>query len=226
VSILNVSKNTSLSFMRLTNFQIVDDSIALNYKGQYLDLHNCFDFRSFHYDVTTSQLELIWTRSHEEWANESIPAFKLVFHEVGYLRIRERDGSMPATEDSCLYLIGFLQQELRDEFDSYTEFKNVTESDDLNISFQGGQAFKINCSYADFVELNEEIIYVLITNDGVDVWRPIWADKLEDGIYKLKSFPDYDPTDEELQFKTGDIVVCEKQKKINGTGLIAVSKKK
>jgi hypothetical protein len=210
--------------MKLTNFHIDNDSIALNYNDKYLDLHNNFDFRSFNYDVTSRQLELIWTRSHEDWSNEIICAFKLVFRDIKFLKIRERDSSLPATEDSCLSLIGFLSNDLRDDFDSFAEVKNATDSDDLNIAFQSNQAFKISCNYVDFVELNEEIIYVLITNEAVDVWRPIWADKIEDRVYKIKSFANYDPTDEELQFKSGDLVVCEKQKKSEGQILVAISK--
>jgi len=210
--------------MKLTNFHIDNDSIALNYNDKYLDLHNNFDFRSFNYDVTSRQLELIWTRSHEDWSNEIICAFKLVFRDIKFLKIRERDSSLPATEDSCLSLIGFLSNDLRDDFDSFAEVKNATDSDDLNIAFQSNQAFKISCNYVDFVELNEEIIYVLITNEAVDVWRPIWAYKIEDRVYKIKSFANYDPTDEELQFKSGDLVVCEKQKKSEGKILVAISK--
>ena len=210
--------------MKLTNFHIDNDSIALNYNDKYLDLHNNFEFRSFNYDVTSRQLELIWTRSQEDWSNEIICAFKLVFRDINFLKIRERDSSLPATEDSCLSLIGFLSNDLRDDFDSFAEVKNATDSDDLNIAFQSNQAFKISCNYVDFVELNEEIIYVLITNEAVDVWRPIWADKIEDRVYKIKSFANYDPTDEELQFKSGDLVVCEKQKKSEGKILVAISK--
>ncbi len=211
--------------MRLTNFHIDNDSIALNYNDKYLDLHNNFDFRSFNYDVTSRQLELIWTRSHEDWSNESICAFKLVFRDIQFLKIRERDISLPATEDSFLSLIGFLPQNLRDDFDSFIELKNVTDADDLNISFQSEQAFKINSNYAVFVELNEEVIYVLITNEAVEVYRPIWADKIEEGVYKIKTFSNYDPTDEDLQFKPGDTVVCEKQKKSEGKILVAINKK-
>ena len=53
----------------------------------------------------------------------------------------------------------------------------------------------------------------------------MWADKIDDGIYKIKSFPDYDSTDQEIQYKPGDIVVCEKQKKSNEEILVAISKK-
>jgi hypothetical protein len=211
--------------MRLTNFNIDNDNTGLNYNGVYLDLHNNFDFRAFNYDVSSRQLELTWTRSHEDWANEKIPSFKLVFRGVQFLKIQERDNSLPSSEDTCLSIIGFLPSDLRDNFNGYVEQKNAKETDDLNILFQSDQAFKISCTYADFVELNEEIIYVLITNEAVDVWRPMWADRIEETVYRIKSFSNYDPTDEELQFKSGEIVVCEKQTKSEGQVLVAISKR-
>lgn len=212
--------------MRLTNFHIDNDGITLNYNDKYLDLHNNFDFRSFHYDIPSRQLELIWTRSHEDWADEHIPAFKLVFRDVNYLKIRERDSTLPDTDDSCLSLIGFLPKDARTDFDSFVNSNNATNSDDLNILFQSDQGFKINCTHAELVELNEEIIYVPMINEGIEVWRPMWADNIKDNVYKLKSFSNYDPTDEVLKFNSGDLVVCEKQKKSEGQILVAVSKKK
>jgi hypothetical protein len=144
--------------MKLTNFHIDNDSIALNYNNKYIDLHNNFNFQSFNYNTTTRQLELLWTPSLEEWANKSISAFKLIFREVTFLKVRERDNLLPFTEDSCLSLIGFLPNDLREDFDSFVDIKDVADSDDLNIVFQSEQAFKINCNYVELIELNEDII--------------------------------------------------------------------
>ncbi|MBK8640747.1 MAG: hypothetical protein IPN15_00600 [Saprospiraceae bacterium] len=220
--------------MVLTNFDIdKKDSIALNYKGQYLDLHNNFDFRSYHYDTSANCFELTWTRSHEDWANEKICGFKLVFREVRFLKFRERDNSLPLTEDTCLSDIGFLPPEMRDDFDIIisreANYKN-DNNDDLNIVFQGGQGIKVNCTYADFIELTEEIIYVQIVNEPVPVWRPMWADRLEENVYRIKSFINYDPKDEfeALEFKSGEIVICELQKKADEnivTSMVAVRRK-
>ena len=211
--------------MKLTNFNIDIDSIALDFNGKYLDLHNNFDFREFNYDITAQQVELKWTRSHENWANETICGFKLVFRSVSFFKLRERDITVSPKEDTCLSHIGFLSQDQRDNYDSVTVLKFVTENDDLNVGFESGIALKINCNYVDLNVINEEVVYVLITNEAVDVWRPMWAEKIEDNIYKIKSFSNYDPTDEELQFKTGDIVICEKQKKSEGQVLVAIKQK-
>lgn len=214
-----------LQLMKQTNFNIANDNIALNYNGMYLDLHNNFDFRSYTYDVTSRQLEFVWTRSHEKWAKENICGFKLVFDGINFLKVRERDSSIPFTEDNCLSQIGFLQQNMRDDFDSFINQEDVTETDDLNIVFQSEQAFKINCISVKFEELFEEVIYVLMTNEGTNVWRPMWADKLEKDVYRIKSFANYDQTAEELQFKPGETVICEAQKKAGGQNLVAVSRK-
>ncbi|MBK9963338.1 MAG: hypothetical protein IPP06_19050 [Saprospiraceae bacterium] len=100
----------------------------------------------------------------------------------------------------------------------------------MNIVFQGGQGIKVNCTYADFIELTEEIIYVQIVNEPVPVWRPMWADRLEENVYRIKSFINYDPKDEfeALEFKSGEIVICELQKKADEnivTSMVAVRRK-
>ena len=209
--------------MKLTNFNIDTDQIALTYNGQYLDVHNNYEFRSFNFDVLSKQLYLTWTRSHEKWANEKLCGFRLVFKNVSFLKVRERDAELSFKEDTCLSFISFLSRDMREDFDSYTEPKNVANDDDLNVNFQSNQAFKINCEFVDFIEINEEIIYVALTNEGTNVWRPMWADNLEENMYRIKSYPTFDPADEELQFATGDIVICERQELDSGQCLVATS---
>lgn len=140
--------------MKLTNFSLDKDSIGIHYKGKYLDLYNNFDFQGFQHDTASRHLELTWTRSYEDWANENIPAFKLVFRDLSFFKIRERDTSLSASEGICLSLIGFLPNYMRDDFDSYVDTEHISESDNLNIVFQSDLALKINCKSADFVELN------------------------------------------------------------------------
>lgn len=207
--------------MKLTNFNIDTDQIALIYNGQYLDVHNNYEFRGFNFDIHSKQLHLTWTRSHEKWASEKMCGFRLVFKNVSFLKVRERDAELSFKEDTCMSFIGFLSQDMRDDFDSFTEPKSVTNDDDLNVNFQSDQAFKINCELVDFVEINEEIVYVALTNEGTKVWRPMWAENLEESVYCIKSYLTYDPLDEELQFTTGDIVICERQELDGGQCLVA-----
>ena len=210
--------------MKLTNFHINNDNIALNYNGHYLDIHNNYDFRGFNLDTLSNQLELKWTRSNEEWANEKLCGFKLVFQNVTFLKIKERDSGLPFTEDTCMNFICFSPQNMRNDFGGYVEPQNVTEEDDLNINFESEQGFKINSSLVELIELTEEIIYVSILGEGTKVWRPMWADRLEEGIYFIKSFPTYNSTEEELEFSSGETVVCKRQKLFDGHHLVAIKK--
>jgi hypothetical protein len=73
--------------------------------------------------------------------------------------------------------------------------------------------------------IEEEIIYVQLLNEGTQVWRPMWAEKLEENVYLLKSFVDHDPTDEELEFKSNEIVICERRMLSKGNHLVAVKQK-
>jgi hypothetical protein len=65
-------------------------------------------------------------------------------------------------------------------------------------------------------------IYIFLLNEGVEVWRPVEAELIEDGIYRILSVND-DPNDEEWQFQTGMIVRCENKTFSDGeTKLVAV----
>ena len=58
---------------------------------------------------------------------------------------------------------------------------------------------------------------------SVPVWRPMWADRLKENVYRIKSFSDFDP-DDELEFKTGEVVLCERQLKSEQHCLVATKK--
>ena len=198
--------------MKLTNFNIDNDNIALLYKGQYLDIHNCYEFRGFQFDNLIRTLSLTWTRSLEEWSNEKICGFQLFFRQVNYFKVRERDSELPFSEDTCLSFIGFLGKDMRYDFDSFVPIENAKETDDLNITFQSDQAIKINSAIVEFKELDEEIIYVSLLDEGSDVWRPMWAKRIKEMVYKISTDKNFDRTNEKLQFDVGQIVTCRRQK--------------
>ncbi|MBS1635155.1 MAG: hypothetical protein JST26_04470 [Bacteroidetes bacterium] len=60
--------------------------------------------------------------------------------------------------------------------------------------------------------------------EKVFVWRPMRADRIEENIYRVKLHPDFDPDNEVLAFKPGEIVVCERQKKSGQYCLVAIKK--
>lgn len=78
--------------------------------------------------------------------------FILVFEEVSFFAVRERDKNLPFTEDTCTEFIGFLPQDMRNDFDSFLD-KNISDDNDMIICFQSGQALKINCKLIEFIEI-------------------------------------------------------------------------
>ena len=65
-------------------------------------------------------------------------------------------------------------------------------------------------------------IFISLMDEGVEVWRPVEAEMIEDGIYRILSTID-DPGDETWQFEYGMIVRCEYKRFSDGaTKLVAV----
>jgi hypothetical protein len=54
----------------------------------------------------------------------------------------------------------------------------------------------------------ESEIFVRLTDEAVDVWRPVRAERLEEGVYRIVDQP-YDREAETWQFGPDDIVVVE-----------------
>ena len=73
--------------------------------------------------------------------------------------------------------------------------------------------------------MKSEEIYVALKNEGTAVLRPVSAEKLENGVYKIDKNFVYDSEDEELEFLPGEVVLCEKQKLSGGKFLVAIKKK-
>ena len=66
-------------------------------------------------------------------------------------------------------------------------------------------------------------VHVYLLNEGTDVWRPTMAEDLGAGRYRLLATENYDPEDEQWQFRPGEVVSCE-PKTFNGghTALVPV----
>ena len=98
------------------------------------------------------------------------------------------------------------------------------EFDPLRLKRLGdnGITFCISCWDS---RIEEEIIYVQLLNEGTQVWRPMWAEKLEENIYRVKTSVDYGQIDEELEFKPNEIVICEKRELSEGNHLVAMRRK-
>ena len=126
--------------------------ISIHWQGHDLDLHNCFDFKRFTYDIPLRQIELFWLRSPEEWAKTTVlPGLTLIFSEASFFRVKERDPEYPFTEDKRLMSASFYPVKLRDEFDSI--YFSSSPTDDLTFFFQSEWGFKINAAAAELIPL-------------------------------------------------------------------------
>jgi hypothetical protein len=66
-------------------------------------------------------------------------------------------------------------------------------------------------------------IYVALLDEGVDVWRPVQAERLSGNTYRILSQP-YDRSVEAWQFAPGDVVLCEMVESSDGRILAATRK--
>ena len=57
--------------------------------------------------------------------------------------------------------------------------------------------------------LSTKTVFVRLLDEGTDVYRRTEATVLAGGRVRLLATCDYDPTDEQWEFKPGSIVVCE-----------------
>ena len=81
--------------------------IYLETDSESFDLHNCFDFAGFSYELSTRSLSLRWLPTSYTPPNQRRELF-IEMHDVFHISASPRDPAMPFTEDSCLHFAGFL----------------------------------------------------------------------------------------------------------------------
>ena len=67
-----------------------------------------------------------------------------------------------------------------------------------------------------------QTVYVALLDEGVRVWRPAPAIRLEDDVYIILRPEDYDPAGERWQYPPGTLVECEVHHDRDGDHLRAV----
>ncbi|HET6248060.1 MAG TPA: hypothetical protein VFE47_10215 [Tepidisphaeraceae bacterium] len=67
-----------------------------------------------------------------------------------------------------------------------------------------------------------EQIFVALLDEDVHVWRPVDAEKLGDGTYRIASTLDPAALDEKWQFPPGATVVCQPRDTADGKIIAAV----
>ena len=65
-------------------------------------------------------------------------------------------------------------------------------------------------------------IYVALRDEGIEVLRPVAAERNPDASYRILDPGDYDPSVEAWQFPPGSVVVCEPRQTSAGAVLAAV----
>jgi hypothetical protein len=65
-------------------------------------------------------------------------------------------------------------------------------------------------------------VMVPLLDEGVDVWRPVHAEVLPDGRYRIVT-ENPDPEDERWAFVTGAVVFCEERELEGESALVAVA---
>ena len=93
--------------MREFNFEWVS-TVEISKDARAFDLHNCFDFQKFAYDLPTRCLSLVWARGVGDWVRCDLPAMlSLSLFDVDHLAVTPRDRKMPISEDDCLDSYGY-----------------------------------------------------------------------------------------------------------------------
>lgn len=141
--------------MKIENFSI-PDSVAIDFQGCYLDLHNNYDFSGLTYEVDSQRVTLKWSKSDGEWAEKEVySGLSLVFDSVSVFSVSPRASEQPFSEDNCLSYIGFLHPDDIDLMDGFLPPENAGDTYHLVFGFDSGQVVKL---YA-------EVVSLLVTSD-------------------------------------------------------------
>ncbi len=66
-------------------------------------------------------------------------------------------------------------------------------------------------------------VMVPLLDEGVDVWRPVHAEVLPDGRYRIVT-ENSDPEDERWAFRTGEVVLCQERGLGGESALVVVAR--
>jgi hypothetical protein len=67
----------------------------------------------------------------------------------------------------------------------------------------------------------DTVVYVRLLDEGTDVWRPVAASVLSDGVFQLAA-PDYDPETENWEFPPTAKVTCAAREFADGKERLVV----
>jgi hypothetical protein len=130
--------------MKLDGFKL--HSIYLDRGGESFDLHNCYDFIGFDYDISSRTLRLRWTPSTYAPPGERRP-ITVTFQQVTHFSAQPRDRQIPFTQDDCLSDVCFVLPDAHTDECFSTE---STPTSDLHyvFSFMSGFAIRVHAESA------------------------------------------------------------------------------
>lgn len=123
-------------------------------------------------------------------------------HNGTFARIRE-----DRPDVGCCLCISFPSGESRDHLQDTKEIAILQAEEDYGVP---GSAWQIT-----------EEIHVHLKDEGTDVWRPVDAIGLNEGIYQIPSGTRV-PDDENWEFLPGTIVRCVTKELSDGVRLVAI----
>jgi len=113
-----------------SNFTLNPDNIGVEFEGQYLDLHNNYDFLG--YEQRDGDVRLLWRRTEGDWVSTSSPAnFELLIRGIKFWQVR-------GEPSDTLAEIGYLPDETLGKVD-YNPFHQPSDGAELLLlRFVGG----------------------------------------------------------------------------------------
>jgi len=91
--------------VRCNNFQIQNGIYFLTDDVE-LDIHNCYDFKKFEYNIEHRTVTLQWSSNKYAKANDP-EELLLTMTGISVFEVHPRNSSIPFTEDDCLNSFGY-----------------------------------------------------------------------------------------------------------------------
>lgn len=144
--------------MKLLNFHLTDGTHPIEIKALDLiwDLHNVMEFISISHDIKLNTVEMQW-KVDQTYALQKYPSegFSILFKDVHYFAIRQRDESLPHSDDGCLASISRIHctetWEVIEEYGGVPPVEDIKGEDfHLLFDFQSGQKIRIGSETAEF----------------------------------------------------------------------------
>lgn len=133
------------------NFDILEN-YALVFKGRHLDLHNCFNFERFEYNVKNHKLTLFWIKSQGDWVNrDELNSIVISHNNVDYLEVSNPEENPNNQEDYCLSEITYFSSKDREINDCFMTHVQPKEDDDILYCFQSGLYIRVHCEQIEAV---------------------------------------------------------------------------